>query len=33
LLTMKHVNKQPDHVQRHVEGRRFQKSYQYCKLV
>lgn len=29
LLTLKHVNKQPDHVQKHVEGRRFQKSYQY----
>lgn len=29
LLTLKHVNKQPDHVQRHVEGRRFLKSYQY----
>ena len=23
------MNKQPDHVQRHVEGRRFLKSYQY----
>ena len=23
------MNKQPDHVQKHVEGRRFLKSYQY----
>ena len=29
LLTLKHVNKQADHVQKHVEGKRFQKGYQY----
>ncbi len=29
LLTLKHVNKQPHHIQRHLNGRRFQKAYEY----
>ncbi|RNA35283.1 surfeit locus 2 [Brachionus plicatilis] len=33
-LTLKHVNKQPDHIQKHLNGKRFQKAYNhwiYCK--
>ncbi|CAF1090924.1 unnamed protein product [Brachionus calyciflorus] len=33
-LTLKHVNKQPDHIERHLNGRKFQKAYKhwlYCQ--
>ena len=32
-LTLKHVNKQPDHIQLHFNGRRFKKAYQHCMLA
>lgn len=34
LLTLKHVNKQPDHIQKHITGKRFLKGHEYwleCK--
>lgn len=29
-MTYKHLNKQPDHIQKHLNGRRFQKAYKHC---
>eukprot|EP00105_Crassostrea_gigas_P010857 XP_011426275.1 PREDICTED: surfeit locus protein 2-like isoform X1 [Crassostrea gigas] len=27
LLTLRHINKNPEHIKRHIEGRRFKKAY------
>jgi hypothetical protein len=31
-LTWRHLNKEPHHIMKHIEGKRFQRAYTHCKF-
>ncbi len=32
-LTWRHLNKEPHHIMKHIEGKKFQRAYIHCKFL